>query len=349
MSSVELEQFRLMVERNDYRGIADELARLEAERGVVDITALGDDPESAVVDNPELELEYATDFAPTCSVYGYYRYRDGKPSAIVVHPSLSAGRDNFTIVHEYGHHVQRHHADWADVRYSLPAARGDKVEEKVADAFAAAVLIPEDAVPDDAGLSARALASVYAQVRASRSAVASRMVELTSTGRAGTVVVCDFEGRVIFARATDDEVFAPTRGVIQPDLARLFDQAANADGSLTAPLQVGLRAMSGWTQTNLTAELVIDHTGGYAFVVITPTPVFGRQQEWARRWHECPNPACGEVFVVDETVEIHDVCGDPRCPECGWCSCERVETFCKKCFMALSVAEQSGEVEHECV
>lgn len=80
---MELEQFRLMVERNDYRGIADELARLEAERGVIDITALGDDPESAVVDSFELELEYATDFAPTCSVYGYYRYRDGEPSALI--------------------------------------------------------------------------------------------------------------------------------------------------------------------------------------------------------------------------------------------------------------------------
>jgi len=350
MGAPEAKHFKYLVERNDYRSIASELVRLEVERGVISISELGADPESAVAGSPELDLEYETNLAQGCSVYGFYRYREGQPSVILVHPSLTAERDNFTIVHEYGHHVQRHHRDWVDVRYSLPATRGEKVEERVADAFASTVLIPEDALPTGTNrLSARALASVHGRVRASRSAVANRVVEVASSEEDCAVVVCDEEGRVIFARATGSEVFTPARGIVQPGLATMFQSAASADGHVIGDLAEGLRALSGWIQTELSADVALDFSGAYAFVVLRPVQVFGREQSWAMREHECVNPACGIDFVVDGSVQICGKCRDPKCPECSTCSCEpAADAFCKACFIALSVAEQSGQVEHVC-
>lgn len=346
-------RFLELVERKDYRAIAVELVALESERGVVSMNELGDNPEEAVLRSPELELEYSMSSGAGCSVYGYYRSGSaGQPATIFVHPSNTKERDRFTLVHEYGHHVQRQHEAWANVLYSLPRSKREAIEERVADAFAAEVLIREDVVLlGSAWLSARTIANIYESVLASRSAVAMRVIEIAPASESATVVVCDSSGCVIFARANGDDVFTPARGIAQPGLAALFEDASRAqEGCVKRTIPEGLRSGSGWTQTDLVGEAAIDHTGDYAFVVIQSEQVFGKVPVWERREAECANPACELVFAVDSAIRICPKCNEPECPHCSTCSCEPIATTaCNECFVAYSLAEQAGQVEHVCL
>ena len=175
-------QLRNWAEAKNYWQIAIELVQLEKERGLVSLVDLGEDPERALEGNPQVTIEYDTSPKEGCSVYGYYRYRAREQSIISVHPARTYERDNFTIVHEYGHHLQRQHEHWANVRHSYPGQSGLKLEERVADAFAAEVLIPaQTASPDASWLSALTLSEVYGRVRASRAAAAMSAAEIAQS------------------------------------------------------------------------------------------------------------------------------------------------------------------------
>ena len=203
------------LQSGDLREIAVVLVELERERGVVSFSELSDDPFAALETQNEFAVEY-TDVAPDgCSVFGYYR---ASPPTIYVHPSVMGERDNFTLLHEYGHHVQRQHMQWADLWLSLPDWESARVNEAVADSFAAEVLMPEDRMPFSAGpLHARAIRDAHSGSRASRQALVMRAVELAPGSERAVVAITDLDGRVTFARSTCDEP-APRRGAIQPGL-----------------------------------------------------------------------------------------------------------------------------------
>jgi hypothetical protein len=176
-----------------------------------------------------------------------------------------------------------------------------------------------------------------------------RAVEIAPSNDSATVVVCERDGTVIFSRSAGDDVFSPAKGLVQPDLAKLITNASNGDGFARGPLTDGLRAVSGWVQTELVAEVAADYSGFYAFSVIRSAQKYGRTPTWEQMEVECPNPACENVYVVDASVSMCDVCGDSKCPHCSTCACEpRATAICDNCFMALSVAEQSGILQHEC-
>lgn len=345
------DEFHALIQAKNYRQIAIKLIALEAGRGVFDIDALRDDPESALSGNDEITVEYDMSPRAGCSVFGYYRHVAAGQSMILVHPSLTSERDRFTILHELGHHVQRQHRAWVNVRYSLPTEVGARLEERVADAFAAEVLIPASTVsPDSTWLSARTLVEVYAKVRASRAAVAMRAIEISPEGEQATVVVADYRGEVTFARASGDEVFAPARGRVQPGIAKMIEAALEHGGSATGALDGGLVAASGWAQQDLEVEVALD-SWGYAFAVVRSAQRFGRKSVWDRIDEvECGNEACGAVFAVDETVTICPACRAPKCPECARCACERkASPVCTTCFLEFTPAEQANPALHECI
>lgn len=340
---------RAWADAHQYWRIASELVRLEESRGVIDLAALSDDPEGALSGNSEVQVEYDTAPKPGCSVYGYYRPRSGAPALILVHPALSSERDNFTIVHEVGHHVQRQHRAWANVRFAISGAAGDHLEERVADAFAAEVLIPVDADADGTWLDARVLAQVHGRVRASRSAVAMRAVEIAPEGESAAVVVADRNGLVTFARASGDDVYAPARGSVQPGIAALIQTAFAGDGYAAGALTDGVRFGSGWAQQDLRAEAALDGSWNHAFVVIRPDQRFGRTRVWEQAEAECPSEACGTVFVIDAGLDICPKCSTPKCPECRSCACEpELTPTCNRCFTLYSIAERANPALHEC-
>ncbi len=340
--------FLALIQRRRYRDIAISILALERDRGVFDLQALVDDPEGELEGNSELQIEYDLSPKAGCSVFGYYRFQRHAPSLIVVHPSMTSARDRFTILHEFGHHVQRQHLPWAQLRYAVQGAAGTKLEERVADAIAAELLLPSDLAI--AGLDARQLSDVHGRSRASRSAVAMRAIEVAPDTDSFLVMVLERDGSVLFSRAAGDEVFAPAKGVPQPDFAGLIDAAIAAGGAFSGPLPDGLRAASGWIQGDLNADLAADYSGMYFFAVVRPAQKFGRVPEWTIEEAECTSPACELVFAVGPDVERCPNCEGPRCPNCNSCFCERpVGAICQRCFTALSLAEQSGQLEHECL
>lgn len=346
------DEFRNWAQGHQYRLIAAELLRLEQGRGSFDYEDLADDPEAALHGNSEVTVEYDTHPRAGCSVYGYYRPNLNGQSLIFIHPSLTNERDNFTILHELGHHVQRQHLAWAEIRYQIAGIAGEALEERVADAFAAEILIPTSAVASGEGwLNARTLREVYSNVRASRAAVAMRAIEISPAEEQATVLVTDDKGMVLFARASGDEVFAPARGCIQPGVAELILRASEGEGHLSGELSWGLQARSGWEQQALTAEVALDHTWSYAFVVIRPSQKFGRSPQWSRREdQECSRAACGTIFSVDETISICSTCKSSECPECRSCACDlAVGEACGKCFTTFSAAERATPDIHECM
>lgn len=327
------------------RDIAVELLELERQRGVVSISELSADPFAALQDSGELDIDYNNAPPEGCSVIGYYR---PKPPTIYVHAALSAERDNFTVLHEYGHHVQRAHLEWADVWLSLPDAVGAKVNEAVADAFAAEVLMPPSIAPLDVGpLRVRTIRQAHAQCMASRQALVMRAVELAPPDERAVAAITDLHGLVTFALSTCDEP-RPRRGAVQAGLAELVKDAINADGFSSGPLRGGLTAESGWAREDLVAEVAIDTAGRYAFAVIRPETRYGFQK-WEKVTHECLNEACCATFDSDAALDHCQTCEQPRCPECGQCACEQPpSTRCPKCNYELSVAERSGAIAHEC-
>ncbi|BDY26884.1 ImmA/IrrE family metallo-endopeptidase [Mycolicibacterium mageritense] len=327
------------------RDIAVELVEMERTRGAVSISDLSADPFAALEDSGEVDIDYHSAPPEGCSVFGYYR---PKPPTIYVHAAISAERDNFTLLHEYGHHVQRVHLEWADVWLSLPDAAGAKVNEAVADAFAAEVLMPPGIAPLDVGpLRVRTVRQAHAQCRASRQALVMRAIELAPAEDRAVIAITDLDGRVTFALSTCDEP-SPRRGAVQTGLAELVAKATQTGGFSSGPLRGGLTAESGWAREDMIAEVAIDVDGRYAFAVIRPETRYAFQR-WEKVTHECLNEACGATFDTDTTLVNCRACQQPKCPECGQCACERpASARCPKCNFELSVAERSGVVEHEC-
>jgi Zn-dependent peptidase ImmA (M78 family) len=333
------------LQSGDYGGIAQALVELERARGAVSIDDLSNDPFRVLETQRDVAVEYTEALPDDCSVFGYYR---PSPATIYVHQSVSLERDNFTILHEFGHHVQRQHLEWADLWLALPDREGMLVNETVADSFAAEVLVPAHSVPFGLGpLRAKSIRDGHTSSRASRQALVMRAVELCPEDEHSVIAITDLDGRVTFSRTTCEEP-PPRRGAVQPGIKSLIRGAQQENGWARGRLDGGIVAASGWTRQDMVAEVAIDVTGRYAFVVIQPESRYAPQR-WDRLTHECLNPACEAVFDYDESVATCNRCGQPKCPECGVCACERpAARRCPDCHIELSAAEMSGAIEHEC-
>lgn len=337
--------FAHLLRQGDLHTVAQRLIQLEIGRGVLDASAFRDNPFVALDSHPEVTVEFDDHPPAGCSVFGFYR---PNPPTIILHPSVSDRRDNFTVLHEYGHHVQRQHLDWLPVWMALPDAEGRVVNEEVSDAFAAEILLPAGAVTFGTDqLSARHIRDAFESSQASRQATVMRAADLAKPGERAVIVLATLDGTVMFARSPSNDVM-PRRGAVQPDLARLIAEAAAGDGFARGRFADGLQTASGWAQHELEAEVAVDHTGRYGFAVITRESRYGTDR-WDKAEFDCPNAACSETFILDASVQRCGYCKDPRCPACNACSCERTASpTCPECFSEFSVAERDGLIPHEC-
>ena len=114
-----------------------------------ELIALRDDPIREIPRVvPGVTLEQRQQIAGfDCSVSGSYVQAT---RSITVQASLSNSRMKFTALHELGHDQARRHAKVA-ARFVRRSDNGKRLEEKVADAFAARILIPEASVVDVLG------------------------------------------------------------------------------------------------------------------------------------------------------------------------------------------------------
>ncbi len=339
--------FEALAGAHDYRAIAQALLEVEEARGVYDLDRLRADPAAEIHEAGEVAVRVDPLYSAGCLVDGYYDHRT-KPPTIVLHPSATAARDRFTVLHELGHHLQRTNLDWADVWLMLPASVVDRVDEGVADALAAQVLVPERLVDFGADdVTARSLRDAQRKVpTASRSALAYHALRAAGSTHDVVVVVCNLDGVVVFARAAGT-MWAPRRDAAQPGLTSLVEMASSNEGRASGELRPGLVAGSGAVQDALRADVCIDESGRYAFAVIRPISRRARPS-WSTQTHQCANPACDEEFSTNEARSRCGSCEELRCPACGTCGCTDDSLMCARCHMALSAAERTDPSSHEC-
>jgi hypothetical protein len=259
------------------------------------------------------------------------------------------GRDNFTVLHEYGHHLQQHDLDWADVLWRLTKINLGWVEEQVSSRFASLVLIPDkDMIPllDRGAITAKSMSALHGQHATSPQAMLVRLEAATYGREPVFVALADVDGTVVFATSLHPEMPHPPFRSIQPDIARLAEEALRSNLSATGSASFGITYSTGNSRSDIKLDVAVG-ASGLVFVTGRPQHRYGSAQ-WARQEIECPAPACGEVFVWDETVQVCRRCAAPKCPECSACSCEDTITSCQKCNLALTPADiAAGRTAHD--
>ncbi|MBM4589330.1 ImmA/IrrE family metallo-endopeptidase [Rhodococcus hoagii] len=307
---------------------------------------LSSEPEATLREYVDIQIRRTENLSAACPVLGLYR---PSPPTIMLRPTGTWSRDNFTILHEYGHHLQQNDEYWAvDVLHPLGAVDRRRIEESVSDQFAAAVLLPRSVLEAhlSAGLTAVAVRDVCQNSSASRIATCVRSVELAPRTDHAIVCLTDLDATIIFSTTTDDSLARLPRGSFQPDLLPLIQEALEGGGTASGRAVQGLQYSTGNARADIDLEIAID-SRQYVFVIARPHSRYGRQQ-WGSTEVECASPACAEVFVVDGGISSCPTCGYPECPECSSCACERTVRTCSNCYLSLSAAEMAaGKVQHD--
>ena len=306
---------------------------------------LAADPVDAIRSRDDVELVFSEKAVGGCSVYARYD-GESKPPRVFLSPSLNYRRDNFTVLHEYGHHLQQTDRKWSlSVLAGLSPYERWLVEERVCDGFAASCLLPEQFVQQylasGSVVDAVALREMYRDSSASRAACSARAVNRCADQ---AILVLDDRAEVFYSFSSGD-MFGPGRGAGQPDVSVGVDRARQrGEDSYRLAAQTGLVAKSGKARTDVTFHVAID--GAWTFAVVTPEDSIARPT-WDDFESECTN--CMAPFD-ENSVQHCGRCSRRRCGRCGSCSCpvSRTSSICTKCSMTLSALErQRGLTSHE--
>lgn len=299
---------------------------------------LFEDPLQAVLGWPGLDVRLAdrTEVARgggRCSVSGYY-LRDRTPPRIRIVDALSMGRRHFTALHELAHHLQPRHPKIAPL-----LAKHDKndphrtLEDRICDAFAAEVLLPDEqvdtAITSAHGPDAEAVIRLYRETHASRAACCVRAAQRID--HEGWVVLADLDGVVQFAAAANLKYhLAP--GTQQPDNSLIT--RAGAIGHQQGFTSVTYRSGNTSGEFNTDARTA----GNFVFTVLSlgPTP-----------WTEFPVPEdrrrpggvesacdhCGNEWT--DYARPCERCSARICPRCERCNCRPSvqRKICQGCWI----------------
>jgi len=276
-----------------------------------------------------------------CSVSGAY-IADCNPPVLAVAESASEGRRAFTVLHEFGHHLQQSRPTLMTALLDQPDG-GHGLEDAACDGFAAAVLLPDrlvDAHVGPTGPTADDVVSVWRACTASRAAVCVRTAErLPSPGH---VLLLDPAGHVEFAVAHG---LPPVRrGSGQAHIPVVREALAN--GRLRSRGRTRLAYRDAITGAELWAQAA--DMGGYLVVVAVtdraPWESFAppsRQQTPTGRTWICEH--CEHEFVTFDGPCRR--CSTPVCPDCGRCGCpfRTEERLCDKCSLVLPARMFDGD------
>ncbi len=278
----------------------------------------------------ELEVvSLSEDSTSDCSIAGLYLH-DTDPPRIGIVRSNSRARENFTALHELGHHLQRSDLELASELGDQPD-RGRQLEEDTADRFAASILIPSGLISTIIGEgtpTAVQVVELWQQAAASRAAVcvaAARQLEAPGHvllfNPDGTVSFCATKGEYRLRRGSDQSTTEIYRQYAQSSRTVVSTRTrfVYRDGTRGAELYVQATDMQGYTL----AVAVTDHAPWEALSLSsTAAPILGG-------WHECGT--CGDVFRSWERCERG--CGGYRCTN-GHCNCPTYlkEQTCHSCF-----------------
>jgi len=266
-----------------------------------------------------------------CSVAGGYRW---DPPTLVVTESMSSRRQQFTVLHELGHHLQR--TDIALGTRVVEHGEPELFEDACCDAFAARILLPDDLVDaytPGRGPTAQGAIDLFDASNASRAAISVRLAGRLQSP--GVVAVLDPAGTVTFAAARGG-IFPPARGsdqssnplvhaaLEQTDPTRIITRDNAYVWYRTGHSSDQLYGQAGWAGDRLFVVMV---EYGAPWLSFSP-PRDGTAQHTADRFEECET--CARSFIVGW---ICPRCRQPRCPA-GHCGCTTTaQITCAVCFL----------------
>ena len=294
--------------------------------------------ELAASDEVQIQLVPDTQTEDGCSVAGGYTYATTPPT-LTVAQSASRRRQQFTVLHELGHHLQKNDPDLAAGVRAQPADIAD-FEDAACDAFAGRILIPDTvlaALPAGRSPTAADVVRIFDMTQASRAACCVRVGERLGTH--GVVAVLDNIGTVTFGIGKGD-VYPPARGssqaatlLVRTALGRGVDVQVDdthfvyRNGSRSEQLY----GDAAWSGDFLIVVAVRDLAGWKRFALPRNEPRrFVPQQAWC--------DVCMDEFTPnrDDTCTR---CQQPRCPT-GHCACTSAkERPCDRCFLLKHAAQ----------
>lgn len=268
-----------------------------------------------------------------CSVAGGY-VSDTVPPTLAVATSVSAGRQAFTLLHEFGHHLQRTRFELMDVLLEQ-RDEGAALEEDACDAFAAGILLPEadvTACMGNEGPTAHSVAALWARSRASRQAACVRAAQTLRSP--GHVLLLDDTGAVQFDAAHGlPPVRRRSSQADVPLIARALRTGHRATGELQLRYRDGIKGQVLYAQ-------IADLKGYLVVVAVTDTVPWLRfappSTDTGPSVAERSCEHCGHDFT---TFDVScQSCRTPKCPECGGCSCppRLAEQTCTACWLRLT-------------
>lgn len=306
------------------------------------LTALQEDPFAALETRTGVVVrvvpEAQTDVG--CSVAGAY-FAQETPPVLATAASASTGRRRFTLLHEFGHHLQQTDLSLMTPLLTEPDG-GSTLEDAACDAFAAAILLPDALVAahfDPRGPAPDDVLGLWQNSGASRAAVCVRAAErLPSPGH---VLLLDDDGVVEFAASHGLPPLrrGSSQGQIPVVRDALSDSRRHATGRTRITYRDGIRGGELYAQAadmggHLVVVAVTDNAPWQRF-----SPPSRDDGPKARSWTcEC----CGHEFAAFGRPCTG--CGAPTCPECGRCNCgPRVEERrCDSCFLVLPARSFDG-------
>ena len=276
-----------------------------------------------------------------CDVEGLY---EEKTRSITVQRALSPRRTKFTTLHELGHDQARRDVDVARRLARAGDDAGRRLEEKIADAFAAEILIPTEVVDEVFGPgapTARAVVELFQHDRTGGSREACCVRAAQRFGHNGYVVLA--AGDQIRFCAAVGTAYRVRRGSQQRQ-DHLIVKAAERRYAVSD--HVRLRHPSGSETPEFSGQAVAD--GDYVFAVLTDatSPPWGGWNPPRDRTDraavapelDCPDcDTATEAWTRCEVQPSHRVCG-----ECGCCECKKpkgkiAEKRCMNCFTTKRV------------
>lgn len=300
------------------------------------------DPQGALALVPGVVVRWTYDRPKgACDLGGVYD-GDSKPPTITLRRFGNERRNNFTAMHEVGHHLLYGDEDW---QYRVLPTLGDKarmVEEKIVNDFAATLLVPDAVVQEHlgAGVTAAGLCQMVALTEASATTCCISALNLPGER---LVMLADVEGRIWYSDS-NGMPYNPGKRITQPSLATAAERALE-DGQHTLVGGEGIRYSTGWADTDVRIDVALHE--GLVIAVATSTRPDSRTRLSSDWREECA--ACGEYFAADTSSGHCATCGDWKCPECRGCECSNSQAVvCSRCFLALSVVEVGkGLTVHE--
>ncbi|GAA2392049.1 ImmA/IrrE family metallo-endopeptidase [Dactylosporangium salmoneum] len=309
----------------------------------IDARDLAVDPVTVIptVDNIIIDWVEPAALGDGCSVAALYSGTETPPRISVLRDA-SQGRRNFSLLHEFGHHLCAQVAEVSAALWKLPDGDEGPFEEDLVDEFAAAILLPADIVNQTfaQGVTAAAVLQLWRHTTASREACCVAAARHLSAP--GYVMLVEPGGRSQFAARQGDvlpiardsrQSGTRLRAAVRAGIARGVDRPTYASG--VAGQQMYLDART---------------TGGYTFAVwVTDSPAWQTllaPLDAGPVGHDGHCSDCGKDFQTWK--KPCSTCGEPFCPDCGACDCAPggrrpvANRICTSCFQSLPLAAFDG-------